>query len=243
MERPLKATRFAQRVDFSLLARAFNLHTVIVTKPEEITDQFVEDLVALRRPVLVDLRVERGIFGPGLERYQRVRSLLGKSKLRDDQIRDLAGPQRRSYSTARRDTFPQDAGETFTGGGSNRLHLYGIIYDVFRGCIVPQRDCKPVQRELLYGLGVSAFADDLSDIGDAVYFNGRFMVRKTLAGEARPGSNGNKFKEGTSAQYHTVYSLGITKVTKVPTAGEVFLFLTTPAPVRRIPWRWRAWKS
>jgi hypothetical protein len=66
-----------------------------------------------------------------------------------------------------------------------------------------------VQPDVKFGLGVSSFSDHLEDIGDAVYFNGRFFVRKTEAGEQRHPSG--LFKEGTATNYRTVYSLGVTK--------------------------------
>ena len=106
--------------------------------------------------------------------------------------------------------------EEFNGGGENRMHLYGIIYDVFEGCIDPTKmtkDHSGVQPDLQYGVGVSSFEDDTADIGDAVFFNGRFFVRRTEAGEARaPADVDNiRVKEGTSSNYRTSYSLGITR--------------------------------
>lgn len=95
----------------------------------------------------------------------------------------------------------------------NTLHLYGNIVDVFEGKIAPsaltQRNAG-VSKELSFGLGVSCFQDDLSNIGDAVYFNGRFLIRSTDLGQQRDPLK-RKFKEGRAQDYRTVYSLGITR--------------------------------
>jgi hypothetical protein len=95
----------------------------------------------------------------------------------------------------------------------NTLHLYGNIVNVFEGKIVPSvltQENAGVKPSLRFGLGVSCFRDDLSNIGDAVYFNGRFLIRSTDEGRQRDPLK-RKIKEGRAPDYRTVYSLGITK--------------------------------
>jgi hypothetical protein len=84
------------------------------------------------------------------------------------------------------------------------------------------RERSGVQPELRFGLGVSSFEDDTADIGDAVFFDGRFFVRRTDPGEARareagllPAGVNPRVKEGTSSNYRTSYSLGVTRSPQV----------------------------
>ncbi len=94
----------------------------------------------------------------------------------------------------------------------NTLHLYGDIADVFEGKTNPStltRRHAGVADSLSFGLGVSCFKDDLTNIGDAVYFNRRFFIRSTDDGERRD-PRGRKFREGRARDYRTVYSLGVT---------------------------------
>lgn len=94
----------------------------------------------------------------------------------------------------------------------NTLHLYGNIVDVFEGKIVPSaltQQNAGVSETLSFGLGVSCFQGELSNIGDAVYFNRRFFIRSTDEGQQRDPLK-SKFKEGRAQDYRTVYSLGIT---------------------------------
>lgn len=95
----------------------------------------------------------------------------------------------------------------------NTLQLYGNIVNVFEGKIVPsaltQRNAG-VSEALSFGLGVSCFQDDPSNIGDAVYFKRRFFIRSTDEGQQRDPLK-SKFREGRSQDYRTVYSLGITR--------------------------------
>ena len=94
----------------------------------------------------------------------------------------------------------------------NTLHLYGNIADVFEGKIIPSALAKKdagVSPELSFGLGVSCFQDDLSNIGDAVYFDQQFFIRSTDEGQNRDPYQ-RKFKEGQVQDYRTVYSLGVT---------------------------------
>lgn len=95
----------------------------------------------------------------------------------------------------------------------NTLQLYGDIVDVFEGKIIPSTltpGNAGVSESLSFGLGVSCFEDDLSNVGDAVYFNGRFFIRSTDEGERRDPLGG-KYKESRVQDYRTVYSLGITE--------------------------------
>lgn len=196
MGRPLKETRFASFVDFQLMAQAFGIHTEVVEDGQTINKAFLARLVALQSPVVVDCRLREPCIGPGLERYNHVRRMIGKDELSSNQMAQC---------------LIEHQPEEFHGGGPNRMHLYGIIYDVFRGCIDPlslSPDNAGVMPELSFGLGVSSFARDLRDIGDAVYFNGRFFVRRTDEGEARQ-ADGAIYSEGDSRDYRTCYSIGV----------------------------------
>jgi len=160
--------------------------------------------------------------------------LLGKSALSEEEMGSLLLEESSDGdgSAVSDSAEHADEEEEFSGGGPNRLHLYGIIYDVFEGCIDPSlmtKEHSGVQPDLKFGLGVSSFEDDTADIGDAVYFNGRFFVRRTEAGEERFDPSGTlpehtrRVKEGTADTYRTSYSLGVTQSPQ-QMAGRRFVF-------------------
>ena len=80
---------FAQTVDIAGMAEAFGIHTETVTSPGEVDGPFLKKLFEARRPVIVDCRLADGIIGPGYERYNRVRSLIGKGPLTEDEMGDM----------------------------------------------------------------------------------------------------------------------------------------------------------
>jgi thiamine pyrophosphate-dependent acetolactate synthase large subunit-like protein/branched-subunit amino acid aminotransferase/4-amino-4-deoxychorismate lyase len=100
------------------------------------------------------------------------------------------------------------ARECFAGpADGNTVHLYGVIQEVFLGNLTPDA-LHCVAPDLKFGVGVSAFAGDRTNVGDAVFANGRFFVRNTDAGVEAAGGAG--FREGRATDYRTGYSLGIT---------------------------------
>eukprot|EP00658_Telonema_sp_P-2_P080325 TRINITY_DN7975_c0_g1_i2.p1 TRINITY_DN7975_c0_g1~~TRINITY_DN7975_c0_g1_i2.p1 ORF type:complete len:1072 (+),score=224.87 TRINITY_DN7975_c0_g1_i2:188-3403(+) len=270
MERPIAFSQFANMVDIASMARSFGLRAEVIHDPGQVTAEKLEDWVSLHQPVIVDCRVSKTTVGPGYERYNSVRGMLGRHPLSVAQMTSLLAapvpssnpnpnpstkrahpspnpqpvPKRRGHhgsgwlarvtlaalvalmcctfglAAGALETCPETAShlQFGGGGGSNKLQLYGWIQDVFEGTINPtelrDRAKKGVEPELSFGVGVSAFADDTADVGDGIYFNGRFFVRRTEAGMARRrdfsnGTDESLFTEATAAEYRTGYSLGI----------------------------------
>lgn len=88
MGRSLESTRFDRQLDFAKMASSFGLHSVVIQNESEITSQFIsEALEKDELPLVVDCRISNKVVGPGLARYNQVRSLLGKEPLSPDEMR------------------------------------------------------------------------------------------------------------------------------------------------------------
>ncbi len=82
MGRPLESTRFDRRLDFAKMASSFGLSSVTIEKESEITSDFIAEVLEKNElPLVVDCRISNQVIGPGLGRYNQVRSLLGKAPL------------------------------------------------------------------------------------------------------------------------------------------------------------------
>eukprot|EP00039_Didymoeca_costata_P025895 m.14484 g.14484 ORF g.14484 m.14484 type:complete len:955 (-) comp5108_c0_seq1:111-2975(-) len=222
MGRALDCTRFPKQVDFANMAKSFGLKTYVITEPGQINARFMQEIVARKEPVVVDCRIATDVIGPGYERYNGVRAALGRKPL---SVPDMNGLLRKQFSTCSRNNSSQEiqlqsiikehvVRERFgAASGDNTLHLYGVIQRVFQGVVDPKgilasKETGGVLSNVNFGLGVSCFAEDTEDVGDGVFYNGRYFVRHTDAGMA--ANNGRLFKEGTVKNYRTAYSLGFT---------------------------------
>eukprot|EP00164_Ancoracysta_twista_P001450 GFYU01001890.1.p1 GENE.GFYU01001890.1~~GFYU01001890.1.p1 ORF type:complete len:1086 (+),score=337.49 GFYU01001890.1:54-3260(+) len=255
MERPLQYSQFSGSADISAMAHAFGIHSEVVERPGEVTAEFMARLIDMNRPVIVDCRVSKTTVGPGYERYNSVRGMLGKSPLSVPQMTRLLKDESESDDDAHDvECVPAEAPVTipslslamsvaparvekdhtvFGGGGNNRLHLYGWIQDVFMGTISPREllnaEEKGVDSSITFGLGVSAFADDTEDVGDGVFINGRFFVRRTDAGMDRRRllNDESLYTESNAVEYRTGYSLGIKSLEAMEDKRYVYCPRTT----------------
>ena len=82
MGRPLESTRFHHQIDFSMMASSFGLSSTVVDQEYDITPGFFSEIISENNfPFIVDCRISNKVVGPGLSRYNQVRSLLGKQPL------------------------------------------------------------------------------------------------------------------------------------------------------------------
>lgn len=82
MGRPLESTRFNRQLDFAKMASSFGLPSVTIRNESEITSDFIANALEKNElPLVVDCRISKKAVGPGLARYNQVRSLLGKAPL------------------------------------------------------------------------------------------------------------------------------------------------------------------
>lgn len=238
---PLEATRFSKQVDFQQMAQSVGLPCVTISSAEQITSSFLANLISKRTPILIDCRIDGNSIGPGYDRYNIVRERLNLHRLSVEEMsrvlsnrspaQESASSQTPSQTTTGRSLADPtyqggiDAKETFhqplkPGEKENRVHLYGHIMNVFEGIIdeqvMKERGFSGISNDLRFGLGVSSFESDPADVGDAVFFNGKFFVRRTEEGIDRANkalniSNARHFATGSAAEYRTGYSLGIEK--------------------------------
>jgi hypothetical protein len=78
----------------------------------------------------------------------------------------------------------------------NTAYLYGDIRSVFDGCIEPAKILNKdhfVDRQMRFGLGVCSFSDDVADIADSCFVDGRFFVKQTAEGLERAGDSVSRF--------------------------------------------------
>ena len=92
MGRSLESTRFGRRLDFAKMADSFGLRAVAIEDVRELSPKFFAGLTGSGElPVLVDCRISNEVVGPGLSRYNQVRSLLGKTPISPADMATILG--------------------------------------------------------------------------------------------------------------------------------------------------------
>lgn len=88
MGRTLESTRFNRQIDFAKMASAFGLPSVTIENESEISPGFIKRaLDKSELPLVVDCRISNKAVGPGLARYNQVRSILGKAPLSQGELK------------------------------------------------------------------------------------------------------------------------------------------------------------
>jgi acetolactate synthase-1/2/3 large subunit len=178
-----KELEFTQHVDLKKYVEALGLECVVVDRPGQISRELIESLKARKRPIVVDCRIDRTVLGPGFERYNEVRAMMGRNALTASQMSELISDPSELKSVA-----PKPL--------RNTVYLYGDIRDVFIGCIEPQSLLNAdhyVERDMRFGIGVCSFSDDVADIADSCFIDGRFFIKHTEEGLKRSGVINSQF--------------------------------------------------